>query len=67
MSSGIGQRKADHLDLCAKEDVGFHETGTLFGDDPPELVAIEEATASGASVRLWVDVKRCALRSSSPP
>jgi 23S rRNA (cytosine1962-C5)-methyltransferase len=34
------------------------ETGTLFGDDPPELVAIDEATASGSSVRLGVDVKR---------
>jgi isopentenyl-diphosphate Delta-isomerase len=32
MSSGIGQRKADHLDLCATEDVGFRQAGTLFGD-----------------------------------
>jgi isopentenyl-diphosphate delta-isomerase len=32
MSSEIGQRKADHLDLCATEDVGFHGTGTLFED-----------------------------------
>jgi isopentenyl-diphosphate delta-isomerase len=32
MSTGIGQRKSDHLDLCAKEDVGFRGTGTLFGD-----------------------------------
>jgi isopentenyl-diphosphate delta-isomerase len=32
MTTGIGQRKADHLDLCAKEDVGFRATGTLFGD-----------------------------------
>jgi isopentenyl-diphosphate delta-isomerase len=32
MSSEIGQRKADHLDLCATEDVGFHGTRTLFQD-----------------------------------
>jgi isopentenyl-diphosphate Delta-isomerase len=32
MTTGIGQRKADHLDLCAKEDVGFREKGTLFAD-----------------------------------
>jgi isopentenyl-diphosphate delta-isomerase len=32
MSTGIGQRKRDHLDLCAKEDVGFRGTGTLFDD-----------------------------------
>jgi len=32
MGAGIGQRKADHLDLCAKEDVGFRRTGTLLGD-----------------------------------
>src|ERR1700733_3771137 len=32
MRSEIGQRKADHLDLCATEDVGFHGTRTLFED-----------------------------------
>jgi isopentenyl-diphosphate delta-isomerase len=32
MSSEIGRRKADHLDLCATEDVGFHATRTLFED-----------------------------------
>jgi isopentenyl-diphosphate delta-isomerase len=26
----IGQRKADHLALCAEEDVGFHRTSTLL-------------------------------------
>jgi isopentenyl-diphosphate delta-isomerase len=26
----IGQRKADHLALCAEEDVGFHGTSTLL-------------------------------------
>jgi isopentenyl-diphosphate delta-isomerase len=30
MSGGIGQRKADHLALCATEDVGFHRVSTLF-------------------------------------
>lgn len=28
--SGIGQRKADHLALCASEDVGFRATTTLL-------------------------------------
>jgi isopentenyl-diphosphate delta-isomerase len=32
MSASIGQRKADHLELCAKEDVGFRGTRTLFDD-----------------------------------
>jgi isopentenyl-diphosphate delta-isomerase len=32
MSGDIGQRKADHLGLCATEDVGFHGTRTLFED-----------------------------------
>jgi isopentenyl-diphosphate delta-isomerase len=32
MSTGIDQRKTDHLELCAKEDVGFRGTGTLFAD-----------------------------------
>jgi isopentenyl-diphosphate Delta-isomerase len=32
MATSIGQRKSDHLDLCAKEDVGFREKGTLFAD-----------------------------------
>src|SRR5580698_5018090 len=26
----IGQRKADHLALCAQEDVGFHRSSTLL-------------------------------------
>jgi len=30
--SGIGQRKADHLAICAGEDVGFRDFSTLFGD-----------------------------------
>jgi len=29
-SSGIGQRKADHIDLAATGDVGFHRTTTLL-------------------------------------
>jgi isopentenyl-diphosphate delta-isomerase len=32
MSTDIGQRKSDHLDLCVHEDVGFHGTRTLFED-----------------------------------
>ena len=28
---GTAQRKADHLELCAVEDVGFRQTGTLLG------------------------------------
>jgi isopentenyl-diphosphate delta-isomerase len=32
MTANIGQRKADHLELCAKEDVGFRGAGTLFDD-----------------------------------
>jgi isopentenyl-diphosphate delta-isomerase len=32
MSVNIGQRKADHLELCAKEDVGFRGASTLFED-----------------------------------
>jgi isopentenyl-diphosphate Delta-isomerase len=32
MSGNIGQRKADHLELCAKEDVGFRGAHTLFDD-----------------------------------
>jgi isopentenyl-diphosphate Delta-isomerase len=32
MSATIGQRKADHLELCAKEDVGFRGASTLFED-----------------------------------
>ena len=28
--SSISDRKADHIELCAKGDVGFHETSTLF-------------------------------------
>jgi len=28
--SGIGQRKADHLAICANEDVGFRHFSTLF-------------------------------------
>jgi len=31
-TENIGQRKADHIDLCAKEDVGFRATRTLFED-----------------------------------
>jgi isopentenyl-diphosphate delta-isomerase len=27
---GIGERKSDHLALCAREDVGFRETSTLL-------------------------------------
>ncbi len=30
MSETIGQRKADHLALCATEDVGFQRVSTLF-------------------------------------
>jgi isopentenyl-diphosphate delta-isomerase len=30
MSSSIGQRKTDHLTLCATGDVGFHQQSTLF-------------------------------------
>jgi isopentenyl-diphosphate delta-isomerase len=30
--SSIGQRKADHLEICANEDVGFRNFSTLFGD-----------------------------------
>jgi isopentenyl-diphosphate delta-isomerase len=29
--TSISDRKADHIELCAKEDVGFHETSTLLG------------------------------------
>ena len=32
MSGSIGQRKADHLALCATEDVGFRQASTLFGN-----------------------------------
>src|SRR5579863_4867998 len=32
MSTGIGERKRDHLDLCANEEVGFRGTRTLFED-----------------------------------
>ncbi len=32
MSTPIGQRKADHLALCATEDVGFRGVTTLLGD-----------------------------------
>ena len=32
MSSSIGQRKADHLAICANEDVGFRQLSTLFED-----------------------------------
>jgi isopentenyl-diphosphate delta-isomerase len=32
MTVNIGQRKADHLELCAKEDVGFRGAGTLFDE-----------------------------------
>lgn len=28
--SSIGDRKADHLALCAEEDVGFHSRSTLL-------------------------------------
>ncbi|MGO8993933.1 MAG: type 2 isopentenyl-diphosphate Delta-isomerase [Polyangiaceae bacterium] len=30
--TSIGQRKADHLNICANEDVGFREASTLFED-----------------------------------
>ena len=30
--SSIGQRKADHLAICANEDVGFRQFSTLFED-----------------------------------
>ncbi len=30
MSADIGQRKADHIDLAARGDVGFRQTTTLF-------------------------------------
>jgi len=30
--SSIGQRKADHLEICANEDVGFRQFSTLFED-----------------------------------
>lgn len=30
MSTDIGKRKADHIDLCVRGDVGFHATTTLF-------------------------------------
>jgi isopentenyl-diphosphate delta-isomerase len=30
--SGIGQRKADHLAICADEEVGFRRLSTLFED-----------------------------------
>ncbi|HEY2514709.1 MAG TPA: type 2 isopentenyl-diphosphate Delta-isomerase [Polyangiaceae bacterium] len=30
MASSIGQRKADHITLCATGDVGFRSTGPLF-------------------------------------
>ena len=30
--TSIGQRKADHLAICATEDVGFREFSTLFED-----------------------------------
>ncbi len=32
MSTDIGQRKADHIDLCATGDVGFRAKTTLFDD-----------------------------------
>ncbi|MFO0590162.1 MAG: type 2 isopentenyl-diphosphate Delta-isomerase [Polyangiaceae bacterium] len=31
-ASPIAQRKADHIDLCATGDVGFHDKTTLFED-----------------------------------
>src|SRR5450432_3406536 len=32
MSSTIGDRKSDHLTLCATEDVGFRKASTLLED-----------------------------------
>jgi isopentenyl-diphosphate delta-isomerase len=43
MSGELGDRKGDHLELCAREDVGFRGTSTLLGevrllhDSLPEL------------------------------
>jgi isopentenyl-diphosphate delta-isomerase len=45
--SDIGERKEDHLELCATGDVGFHRTRTLLDDvrlihDPLPDLALEE-------------------------
>jgi len=60
MSGDIGQRKADHLVLCATEDVGFHGTRTLFEDvrlvhdalpDLDEAVVDTSCTVLGKKLR----------------
>ncbi|RYG66884.1 type 2 isopentenyl-diphosphate Delta-isomerase, partial [bacterium] len=54
MSAPIGQRKADHIALCATGDVGFRERTTLFEgvrfvhDALPDLAA--DAVDTGCTV-----------------
>ncbi len=59
--SSISDRKADHIELCAKEDVGFHAASTLFGcvrlvhDALPDMKLSEvdtSATVFGKTLRV---------------
>jgi isopentenyl-diphosphate delta-isomerase len=58
MSGSIGQRKSDHITLCATEEVGFRGVGTLF--DQVRLVhdALPDLNADAIDTSVTVFGKR---------
>src|ERR1700679_3735801 len=58
--SSIGQRKADHLEICANEDVGFRQFSTLFEDVPlvhDALADLDERTIDASCTLLGKKLK----------
>jgi isopentenyl-diphosphate delta-isomerase len=58
--TGIGQRKADHLALCASEDVGFRKTTTLLENVRLVHRALPELDANAVDLSCTILGKRLA-------